>query len=81
MTVKMATLHELDTVQLLVALPDAPLEYPEMGDAPLHPGDRGAIVFAYDNGESFTVEFFRDGDTVAIAEVTAAQIRHVERAG
>jgi len=33
------------------------------------------------DGESFTVEFFRDGDTVAIADVTAAQIRRIERAG
>jgi len=79
MTVETATIHELDAVELLVDLPDAPLEYPEMGDVPLRVGDRGTVVFAYDDGRSFTVEFFRGGETVAITDVTAGQVRRVER--
>lgn len=77
MSVKTATIHELDTVELLVDLPDAPMEYPEAGDAPLHVGDRGTVVFAYDD-RAFTVEFFRDGETVAITDVTREQVHLVD---
>ncbi|MHB8648397.1 MAG: DUF4926 domain-containing protein [Thermomicrobiales bacterium] len=79
MTTKIATIRELDSVELLVDLPDAPLEYPEMGDAPLHAGDRGVVVFVYDDARAFTVEFFRDDETVAIADVTRDQVRVIAR--
>jgi uncharacterized protein DUF4926 len=78
MSARTSTLHELDAVELVVDLPDAPLEYPEMGDSPLHAGDRGVVVFVYDDGRAFAVEFFRDGETVAIADVTADQVRLIE---
>ncbi len=77
MTAGTSTIRELDSVELVVDLPDAPLEYPEMGDAPLHAGDRGVVVFVYD-ARAFAVEFFRDEETVAIADVTADQVRLVE---
>lgn len=78
MTAMTSTIHELDSVELVVDLPDAPLEYPEAGDAPLHAGDRGVVVFVYGDGRAFTVEFFRDGETVAITDVTPDQIRLLE---
>lgn len=78
MTARTSTIHELDSVELTVDLPDMPLEYPEAGDAPLHAGDRGVVVFVYDDGRAFAVEFFRDEETVAIADVTSDQIRCVE---
>ncbi len=80
MTVKTSMIRELDSVELVADLPDAPLEYPEMGDAPVHAGDRGVVVFVYDDGRAFAVEFFRDGETVAIADVTPDQIHLVESA-
>ncbi len=78
MTARTSTIHELDSVELIVDLPDVPLEYPDADDAPLHVGDRGVVVFAYDDGRAFAVEFFRDEETVAIADVTLDQIRLVE---
>ena len=39
-------------------------------------GDVGTVVHAYKNGKDFTVEFTTfDGTTVALAKVSAAQIR------
>jgi len=70
-----ATIHEFDAVELLVDLPDARLEYPEAGDAPLHAGDSGVVVSAHDEDRAITVEFFRDGETVAITDVGREQIR------
>lgn len=70
--------EEFDSVTLVVDLPDAPLEFPEVDNEPLHAGDTGAIVFIYSDG-TFCVEFFRDGETVALADVTANQIRLVQR--
>lgn len=75
------TIHEFDTVELLVDLPDAPLEYPEAGDAPLHAGDRGVVVSAHDEDRSLTVEFFRDGETVAITDVRREQVRLMNERG
>jgi len=69
------SIHELDSIELLVSLPDAPLEHPERNTAPLHPGDRGAVIHVHGDGEAFMVEFFRDGETVAIADVTPEQVR------
>jgi hypothetical protein len=80
MSIKTVAIHDLDSVELLVDLPNAPLEYPEAGDAPLHVGDRGVVVFAHNDGQSFTVEFFRDGETVAITEVRSQQMRLVDEA-
>lgn len=80
MSIKTSTIHELDTVELVVNLPAARLEYPEMGDAPLHAGDRGVVVFAHTDGQAFVVEFFRDGETVAITEVTPEQVRLIDEA-
>jgi hypothetical protein len=79
MSVKTATgtIHELDTVELLVNLPDAPLFYPEAGDSPLHTGDRGMVISAHPGDESVTVEFFRDGETVAITDVRQEHVRLV----
>lgn len=79
MTTRTATIHERDVVELVVDLPDAPLEYPEMGDAPLHAGDRGVVVFVYDDARAFAVEFFRDEETVAVADVTRDQVRVIAR--
>ncbi|MCA1668680.1 MAG: DUF4926 domain-containing protein [Thermomicrobia bacterium] len=79
MTARVSTIRELDAVELMVDLPDAPLEYPEMGDIPLHAGDRGVVVFVYDHGHAFTVEFFRDEETVAITDVAPEQIRVISR--
>ncbi len=78
MTARTSTIHELDSVELMVDLPDVPLEYPEAGDTPLHAGDRGVVVFVYDDGRAFAVEFFRDEETVAIADVTSDQIHLVD---
>lgn len=68
------TIHEFDSVELLVALPDAPLAFPERNHEPLHPGDRGAVVHVHDDGVAFMVEFFRHGETVAMADVMPEQV-------
>jgi hypothetical protein len=57
---------ELDCVALAVDLP-------EYG---LAAGDVGAVVHAYKGGKNFMVEFTTfDGKTVAVAKVSADQIR------
>lgn len=75
---KISTIHELDVVELLVDLPTAPLEFPEMGDIPLHVGDRGTVISTYDDARSFAVEFFRNGETVAITDLRPEQVRRVD---
>ena len=70
-----ATIHEFDAVELLVDLPGARLFYPEMGTASLHAGDSGVVVSAHDEDRAITVEFFRDGETVAITDVRREQVR------
>lgn len=77
-------MHEprlFDSVSLLVSLPDEP--YASSTPPPdwhgLRPGDRGAVVDVYENPVGYTVEFFRDGKTVAVADVTPEQVRVEER--
>jgi hypothetical protein len=60
---------EYDVVELLADLPDARMEYDT--DAPLHAGDSGTVVAAYPDDGAYTV---------ALATVTAAQVRLVWRA-
>ena len=74
------TIHEFDVIELLVDLSDARLAFPVLKDAPLHAGDRGVVVSAYDEDQSITVEFFRNGETVAITDVRREQVRRVEEA-
>ena len=50
---------------------------PEKG---LRTGDVGTVVHVYKKGEAFEVEFFTlHGETVAIATLTASQVRKVLR--
>jgi len=70
-----ATIHEFDAVELLVDLPDARLVYPEVDTVSLHAGDSGVVVSAHDEDRAITVEFFRDGETVAITDVRREQVR------
>jgi len=70
-----ATIHEFDAVELLVDLPDARLVYPEVDTVSLHAGDSGIVVSAHDEDRAITVEFFRDGETVAITDVRREQVR------
>ena len=59
-------IKELDCVALTADLPDHGLAA----------GDVGAVVHAYEGGHSYQVEFTTyDGRTVAVARVTADQIR------
>ncbi len=72
--------HEFDTVTLLTPLSADklfPSELPEC--VGLAPGDTGVVVDAMHAPAIYTVEFFRDGKTVAIADVTPDQIRLVQR--
>jgi Domain of unknown function (DUF4926) len=63
-------LKELDRVVLLVPIIDDGLE----------PGDVGAIVHVYRDGQAFEVEFVTlDGHTRAVATVEANQVRPVTR--
>jgi hypothetical protein len=63
-------IQELDRVVLAEPLP-------EHG---LRAGDIGTVVDVYAGGEGFEVEFCTlTGDTVAVATVTAAQVRRIER--
>jgi photosystem II stability/assembly factor-like uncharacterized protein len=60
---------ELDCVALTTGLPDYGLAV----------GDVGAVVHVYDGGRSYQVEFTTfDGRTVAVAKVSADQIRPLE---
>lgn len=59
-------LREHDIVTLTVDVPGEGLES----------GDMGTIVSVYADGEAFAVEFIAfDGETVAIADVQADQVR------
>jgi hypothetical protein len=72
--------HEFDTVALLTPLSADklfPSELPE--GTGLMPGDTGVVVDAMHAPAIYTVEFFRRGKTVAIADVTPDQIRLVQR--
>jgi hypothetical protein len=72
--------HEFDTVALLMPLSADrlfPSELPE--GVGLVPGDTGVIVDAMHAPAIYTVEFFREGMTVAIADVTPDQIRLVQQ--
>ncbi len=61
---------ELDCVALTTALPEHGLAA----------GDVGTVVHAYNGGDKFMVEFTTyDGTTVAVAKVTAEQIRALGR--
>lgn len=73
-----STIHEYDTVELLVDLPNAQRFYPEPGSAHLRAGDRGVVVSAHDEDRSITIEFFREGETVAITDVDRERVRRVE---
>ncbi len=67
-------IQELDVVALTVPLPDA-----EMFDGSdgLHVGDQGTVVGVWRQNVAYIVEFFRDGETVAIEDVTPNQVRLV----
>ncbi len=61
---------ELDCVALTADLPEHGLAV----------GDVGAVVHVYKGAESFMVEFTTfDGRTVAVAKVSASQIRRLAR--
>jgi hypothetical protein len=61
---------ELDCVALTNDLPESGLAA----------GDVGAVVHAYEGGQSFMVEFTTfDGTTVAVVKVSASQIRPLAR--
>jgi hypothetical protein len=63
-------IHELDRVVLRKPLPDLGLEA----------GDIGTIVLVHDGGRGFDVEFVTlAGDTLAVATVTADDVRPVDR--
>jgi hypothetical protein len=75
------TPHLFDSVELVVALPDEPYE----GNDPppdwhgLVPDDWGAVVEVFDTPPGYIVEFFRDDETVAVADVTPEQVRVIAR--
>ena len=63
-------IRELDSVALAVDLPEHGLAA----------GDVGAVVHVYESGKNFMVEFTTfDGKTVAVAKVSADQIRPLAR--
>jgi hypothetical protein len=63
-------ISELDCIALTVDLPEHGLAA----------GDVGAVVHVYEGGKTFMVEFTTfDGKTVAVAKVSADQIRPLAR--
>ena len=63
-------IRELDSVALAV----------DLAEHGLAAGDVGAVVHVYEGGKNFTVEFTTfDGKTVAVAKVSADQIRPLAR--
>ncbi len=63
-------INEHDQVALTVPLPEHDLE----------PGDLGTVVYVYDDGKTYEVEFFAaTGDTIAVVAVEADQIRPVTK--
>jgi hypothetical protein len=69
-------IDEFDVVALRVPLPDAQMYD---GSDGLHTGDQGAVVDAAPDGRYLIVEFFRNGETVAIETVTPDQLRLVQQ--
>lgn len=64
-------IRELDSVALTHDLPDHGLKA----------GDVGRVVFVYDAGEGFEVEFLAgDGSTLAVLTLESEDIRPLERA-
>lgn len=61
-------MNELDRVVLTVDLPELDLKA----------GDIGAIVFVYEKGKAFEVEFVAlDGETIGVETLEANQLRPV----
>ncbi|MGI8856331.1 MAG: DUF4926 domain-containing protein [Thermomicrobiales bacterium] len=69
-------IDEFDVVALRVPLPNAHMYD---GSDGLHVDDQGAVVDAAPDGQYFIVEFFRNGETVAIETVTPDQVRLVQQ--
>lgn len=73
-----ARLHESADVVLLAPIPRDQIIAADLPPSEgLIPGDEGTIVDAYHAPNVYTVEFFRNGGSVGIADVTPAQIRVV----
>lgn len=52
----------------------------EIPDQGLEAGDVGTVIHVHQKGEAYEVEFVAlDGETLAIATLTASQIRSVQR--
>ncbi|MFW6010377.1 MAG: DUF4926 domain-containing protein [Gemmatimonadota bacterium] len=63
-------IEELDSVALTRNLPEHGLER----------GDVGKVVFRYDTGEAFEVEFLAgDGSTLAVLTLETDEVRPLER--
>ncbi len=67
-------IRELDVVALTVPLPDAEMFDDSDG---LRIGDQGTVVGVWRENVAYIVEFVRDGETVAIEDVTPDQVRLV----
>ncbi len=61
------TFHELDVVALREPI----------HSAGLWEGDEGTIVNVHRKGTSYTVEFMRNEETIAVVEVPATKLRRV----
>jgi hypothetical protein len=75
-----SSINEFDTVALIVPLAADrlfPSELP-VGEG-LVKGDEGAVVDVLHNPRAYTVEFFRNGETAALATVMPQEIRLVHR--
>lgn len=70
-----------DSVELVVPMPDEPYagSHPPADWRGLAPGDRGAVVEVFETPPGYIIEFFRDGKTVAITDVTPEQVRVTQR--
>lgn len=63
-------IRDLDSVAITRDLPEHSLEC----------GDVGRVVFRYDDGEAFEVEFLvSDGSTLAVLTLEAEEVRPLER--
>ncbi len=73
--------QRFDRVELIVALPDEPYagSHPPAEWRGLAPGDRGAVVEVFDMPPGYIVEFFREGKTVAVTDVTPEHVRVITR--
>ena len=70
----MGVFHEFDDVVLQVNLPDIPLD---TGGYGLFVGDEGALVDLAPDGTGGMVEFFRNGESVAVIGVPFAVLAPV----